>query len=400
MNNDEVPELVTGSEPDIEQRLQRANFIQPELSKEQLAKYEQTAMLRKTAPQRKIPVTIITGYLGSGKSTLLNRIAREGKRKFAVILNEFGDTGDIERALTESSLTVTDGHSSYTEWLDLGNGCLCCTVRDSGVQAIENLIERSGDAIDYILLETSGIADPAPIASMFWLDEALNSNVYIDGVVTVLDSGNLQQCLGDVGGHWHRKHGHGDVVEEGITTSHLQIALADVILLNKMDSFRGDKASLLGAVREINSSAPVYETKYGEVDLAKLLELHAFDGSARLELQDEARGSFHDSRISTITLEFPTLTDEQFDRFGVFLQKVLWEGEVLGQPVEVHRAKGVFIKTNGEVLVLQVVREQYEFISIAATELPRCKLVLIGKNLVKKDFDEDFWQYTGVKAVA
>ncbi|CEP23426.1 Uncharacterized protein YNR029C [Cyberlindnera jadinii] len=344
MDNDEVPELVTGSEPDIEQRLQRANFIQPELSKEQLAKYEQTAMLRKTAPQRKIPVTIITGYLGSGKSTLLNRIAREGKRKFAVILNEFGDTGDIERALTESSLTVTDGHSSYTEWLDLGNGCLCCTVRDSGVQAIENLIERSGDAIDYILLETSGIADPAPIASMFWLDEALNSNVYIDGVVTVLDSGNLQQCLGDVGGHWHRKHGHGDVVEEGITTSHLQIALADVILLNKMDSFRGDKASLLGAVREINSSAPVYETKYGE-------------------LQDEARGSFHDSRISTITLEFPTLTDEQFDRFGVFLQKVLWEGEVLGQPVEVHRAKGVFIKTSGEVLVLQVVREQYEFIT-------------------------------------
>ncbi|GME82966.1 unnamed protein product [Ambrosiozyma monospora] len=129
---------------------------------------------------KKVPVTIITGYLGSGKSTLLNQIAKRGDRKLAVILNEFGDSIGIEK-----SLTVQDKENgSYEEWLDLGNGCLCCTVKDNGVTAIERLVAKK-KGFDHILLETTGLADPAPIATMFWLDDALASNVYIDGVVTV-----------------------------------------------------------------------------------------------------------------------------------------------------------------------------------------------------------------------
>lgn len=376
---DDIPLLVTGDESDLQQRLQDAQFQEPGLTEQQIRRYNETLKLRQTDVAKRIPVTIITGYLGSGKSTLLNRIAKEGKRKFAVVLNEFGDSVDIERALT-----VTDGDTSRTEWLDLGNGCLCCTVRDSGVQAIEDLVERSGDSIDYILLETSGIADPAPIARMFWMDEGLKSNVYIDGVVTVLDSGNLQQCLNDLGGHWHKEHGLGDV-DEGVTTAHLQIALADVILLNKIDTLKDDKESLLRNVSEINSTASIYETQYGQIDLGKLLDLHAFESNIKL---GEDKGSFHDSRISTIAFEFGTLTSDEFQQFEKFIQHILWESQINQKQVEIHRTKGI-IKTELQSHVLQGVREEYEFID-TTTQLPMSKLVLIGKNLNRDDIIKEF----------
>lgn len=116
---DDIPELVTGEEEDLHNLLDNAKFVDPGLTEEQVEKYKETLRLRQdpSDPPRKIPVTIITGYLGSGKSTLLQHIAQEGKRKFAVILNEFGDSSAIEK-----SLTVTDGEKSYTDWLDLGNG--------------------------------------------------------------------------------------------------------------------------------------------------------------------------------------------------------------------------------------------------------------------------------------
>jgi G3E family GTPase len=382
----DIPELVTGEESDIQERLEAAQFQQPTLTRQQLDRYNETLKLRQQEPSKKIPVTIITGYLGSGKSTLLSRIAKEGKRKFAIILNEFGDSADIEK-----SLTVTDGDKSYTEWLDLGNGCLCCTVRDSGVQAIEDLVERSGDSIDYILLETSGIADPAPIARMFWLDEGLKSNVYIDGVITVLDSGNLQQCLNDFGGHWHKEHGHGEV-EEGVTTAHLQIALADVILLNKMDTLKDYKDELLTDIGKINSTAPVYETQYGNVDLQKLLDLHAFEANIKL---GEDRGAFHDSRISTVAFEFGTLNEYQLQLFERFIQHILWEAKINDKPVEIHRTKGIILTTSN-TLVLQGVREEYEFIN-AQSELQRSKLVLIGKNLNKQDIIFEFRKHTNIQ---
>ena len=104
------------------------------------------------------------------KSTLLQNIGKTANKRLAIILNEFGDSSVIEK-----SVTIQDQDDSVQEWLDIGNGCLCCTVKDNGVTAIENLIENSKDKIDYILLETTGVADPAPIAKMFWLDEGLAS---------------------------------------------------------------------------------------------------------------------------------------------------------------------------------------------------------------------------------
>ncbi len=387
---DDIPDLVTGEEADLQETLDKIE-VDSSLRKQKVRninKALESTTNRDRNPDRKIPITIITGYLGSGKSTLLDHIAKKGGKKLAVILNEFGDSSEIEK-----SLTVTSGDKTYEDWLDLGNGCLCCSVKDIGVKAIEDLIERSADNIDYILLETSGIADPAPIARMFWLDDGLKSNVYIDGVVTVLDSEHIETCLTDFGGHWHKENGL-EFNEEGVTTAHLQIALADVILLNKTDKLSKDKEQLLSRVKEINSIAPIYDTKFGDIDINKILDLHAFEQNIKLNTED--RGSFHDSRISTISFDFDLTAPSHFENLDKFLQNVLWESKVLGKDVEVHRSKGVIIDTE-KTCVLQGVRDTYDLIESPSTELKRSKLVFIGKNLVKDDFLIDFEIFTGIK---
>uniref|UniRef100_A0A8C2K9I8 COBW domain containing n=1 Tax=Cyprinus carpio TaxID=7962 RepID=A0A8C2K9I8_CYPCA len=138
---------------------------------------------KQTGPTVQIPVTIITGYLGAGKTTLLNYILTEQHNKrIAVILNEFGEGSALEK-----SLAVSQAGELYEEWLELRNGCLCCSVKDNGLKAIENLMEKKGK-FDYILLETTGLADPGAVASMFWVDAELGSDVYLDGIVTVIDA--------------------------------------------------------------------------------------------------------------------------------------------------------------------------------------------------------------------
>merc|ERR1719348_1040585 len=167
---------------------------------------------------KKVPVTIITGQLGSGKTTLLTYIlnVQHGKR-IAVILNEFG-VGSAE----EQSLAVGENGETYSEWLELRNGCLCCSVKDNGVKAIEMLMEKKGK-FDYILLETTGIADPGPVASIFWLDEELGSDLYLDGIVTLVDAVYCQAQINE-----SRPDG---AVNETLQ----QIATADVIIMNKLD---------------------------------------------------------------------------------------------------------------------------------------------------------------------
>ncbi|KAH3676423.1 hypothetical protein WICMUC_002054 [Wickerhamomyces mucosus] len=395
---EEIPDLVTGEETDLQERLSKIDATITKLGDSKVAEYKETLSLRlSNKPIKKIPITIITGYLGSGKSTLLDQIAKKGGRKLAVILNEFGDSSEIEKSLT----LTNEAGSSYEEWLDLGNGCLCCTVKDNGVQAIEDLIEKSGDKIDYILLETSGIADPAPIARMFWLDDGLKSNVYIDGVITVLDSEHILKSLEDVGGHWHREQGievHDDG-ESGITTAHLQIALADAILLNKTDKLAGDKDKILSRINEINSIAPVYETKFGDIELGNILDIHAFETNIKLNQDSLKKGAFHDSRISTISFSFGPVTEQQSENVEKFIQFILWESIIDGQEIEVHRSKGIIIKIEGNPVVLQGVREAYEFTEINKTDMILSKLVFIGKNLNKNDIIVEFENQTGLKVI-
>jgi len=164
----------------------------------------------------------------------------------------------------------------YEEWLDLKNGCLCCTVksfqlpdkansRDTGIIAIEKLMQKKGK-FDYILLETTGLADPGPIAAMFWLDDSLGAGIYLDGIVTVIDCVNIDRSLST-----HDK--------EHLSTAHFQISHADVILINKTDLVpEKDKAEVVDKVKSINSLAKIFETKYTRLkDLDEILDLHAYD---------------------------------------------------------------------------------------------------------------------------
>lgn len=382
---------------------------------------EATASSVPTKVDKKVPITIITGYLGSGKSTLLKQIGKTSNKRLAIILNEFGDSSAIEKSVT---IEDSKNNEAVEEWLDLGNGCLCCTVKDNGVVAIEQLIEKSKDRIDYILLETTGIADPAPIARMFWLDDGLASNVYIDGVVTVLDSEHIVTCLEDVGGHWHADNNHLKLsqmkeeelteeevakeqaqLKEGLTTAHLQIALADTVLLNKIDILEQDPTTkdtkikeISDKVRSINNSCPIYTTKFGDISLDKILDLQAFEANVekiKTSITNTATASFHDHRIATVTVAFPFFTDPgQFGLIEQFIQYALWESTINGKPVEIHRLKGIMVlknDTQGDVRVVQGVRETYDIIEggVLLDDIKENKLVFIGKDLNEKDLSEE-----------
>jgi G3E family GTPase len=142
-------------------------------------------------------MTIVTGYLGSGKSTLLDYILKtQHGRRIAVIMNEFGDTSDIESVTNNNKKAISIQEEEEAplveEWLELNNGCLCCSVRDLGLNAIIQLMEKKG-RFDQIVLETTGLADPSPIIQAFWNEPALNLDVALDAVVAVVDAAGIEK---------------------------------------------------------------------------------------------------------------------------------------------------------------------------------------------------------------
>ena len=246
-----------------------------------------------------VPVTILTGFIGSGKTTLIRYILSSPDHgyRIAVIENEFGggvgvgaddDTSAIadanmaERAgLNVESIIARDGvtGSSLSDLIELPNGCVCCTVKDSLVETLENLIEKKTD-IDYILIEASGMANPGPIASVFWLDDALESRLRLDGVVACVDCLNILMQLKETSNHNEGSEGEGGGGEEAAQ----QIAYADRILLNKTDllSSASNHAHTLECVleemRSINPTAPIHPTTFSKVpDLSWILDAKCFD---------------------------------------------------------------------------------------------------------------------------
>jgi len=352
-----------------------------------------------------IPWSVLTarsGYLGAGKTTLLNYIlTQKHGHKIAVILNEFGDSADIEK-----SLTVNKDGQAAEEWLELANGCMCCTVKDTGVMAIEQLMERRG-GFDYILLETTGLADPGNIAPIFWLDEAVNSTIYLDGVVTLVDAKNILKSLDEpamgmvVGVQEDEvKHKH-DHEHKGpkMTTAHLQISHADVIVINKSDLVTPQELTMIeNRVRSINGLARIHITNHSQVPQLEgvLLDLHAYDGVGEIDFA--AKGHSHlDPTISTITLPVPVLSDELVDKLDAWLRSVCWESELPLVPTasfEIHRIKGQIALDCGRIKLLQGVREIYELTDAAdsaegpsTTTKIKGKIVVIGRGL-----DTASWQ--------
>jgi G3E family GTPase len=197
-----------------------------------------------------IPVTVLTGYLGSGKTTLLNRILSEdhGKR-YAVIVNEFGEIG------IDNDLIVESDEEIY----EMNNGCVCCTVRGDLVRVVEGLTRRAG-RFDAIIVETTGLADPAPVAQTFFMDDDVRAKTKLDAVVALVDAKHLPLRLKDS--------------REAAD----QIAFADVVVLNKTDLVTPEElAQVEAAVRAINPSARIHRTERAGVALADVLDRGAFD---------------------------------------------------------------------------------------------------------------------------
>ncbi|GFR53016.1 hypothetical protein Agub_g15708 [Astrephomene gubernaculifera] len=229
-----------------------------------------------------VPVTIVTGFLGAGKTTLVKHIltADHGYR-IAVILNEYGEDVGIESSFVQSEqgLQGADGG-----WVELTNGCMCCAVKSDFLQALESLLDRPGGrAFDYILIETSGLANPGPIATALWTDAELESRVNLDGVVTVVDAVNIDRQL-----HEPRQQG---VVNE----AQLQLAYADIVVLNKLDL--AEEEALVRAeadIRAINSSVTIVRTQRSTVDLGLILNRNGYSHKGDLclppiaEADDEA----------------------------------------------------------------------------------------------------------------
>ena len=205
---------------------------------------------------QKVPVTILTGFLGSGKTTLLNRILSEehGKR-IAVIENEYGEVG-IDQAL------VIDAEE---EIFEMSNGCICCTVRGDLIRVLSNLMKRR-DKFDYVLVETTGLADPGPVAQTFFMDEDISSEYALDGIVTLVDAFHIDQQLG-----------RSDESTE-------QIAFADVVVLNKTDLASAEGIDEIETrIREMNRMAKIVRAENADVPVDTVLNLSAFNLDQVLE---------------------------------------------------------------------------------------------------------------------
>ncbi|KAL9128558.1 MAG: hypothetical protein Q9217_002791 [Psora testacea] len=343
------------------------------------------------------------------------------------IVTEFGDSADIEK-----SLTISQDDERVEDFLTLGNGCICCSVKDAGVNAIESLMARHATSIgtnkpfDHIILETSGLADPGNLVPLFWVDEGLGSSLYLDGVVCLVDAKNVLLSLDEPRPEEQseqdkiEKH---DVKHE--TVAHLQISGADVVVINKCDAVTPKQLEKVGQrIRSINGIAKIHETSYSNVPKLEsfLLGLHAYD---RVDtLRTEKRSYSHlDPTISTISLPIPRLAPSQLLRFEIWLRSILWDS-ILPSPSSffpsgndplgtdganereyrelkflVHRTKGRVVIADRTVKMVQGVREVFEIVDLDAGigvrrsgdgyEDVKGKLILIGKGL-----DENLFKWS------
>lgn len=257
-------------------------------------------------------------------------------------------------------------------------------------------MERSG-AFDYILLETTGLADPGNIAPLFWVDEGLGSTIYLDGIVTLVDAKNVMRSLDapvedEVPNNVDHEHHGGQV----LSIAHLQISHADVIVLNKADLVSQAELEMVKArIQSINALAKIQITDHSQVPQLEglVLDLHAYDNVTSENLEFAAKGHSHlDPSIGTMTLDVTILDPEHgLDKLDEWLRTILWEHSVPGAPAanttwEIHRVKGRIMMRDGRLKILQGVREIFELIdgktNEDATEADTAgRIVFIGRNI-------------------
>jgi G3E family GTPase len=312
----------------------------------------------------KIPVTVLTGYLGAGKTTLLNRILSEqhGKR-YAVIVNEFGELG------IDNNLVV----GADEEVFEMNNGCICCTVRGDLIRIISGLMKRL-NRFDAIILETTGLADPAPVAQTFFVDDEVRDKTSLDAVITVVDALHLLGQLKD----------SPEAAE--------QIAFADVVLLNKVGLVSAEQlAAVRARIASINPLAKLIEANHCDAPLDQLLNLGAFDLERIMSIEPgfltETHAHEHDDEVTSVSL---TTADPLH---GDFFDQ--WIGELLAsQGADLLRTKGILnLKGMNQRYVFQAV---HMLANGALTqdwgpdESRLSRLVFIGRNLDRARLEAGF----------
>ena len=335
----------------------------------------------------KIPVTVLTGYLGAGKTTLLNRILSEPHgKKYAVIVNEFGEIG------IDNELIV----NADEEVFEMNNGCICCTVRGDLVRIIDGLMRRKGK-FDAIIVETTGLADPAPVAQTFFMDEQVGAKTKLDAVVTVADAKWLKDRLKDA------------------PEAKNQIAFADVILINKTDLVTPEELRELEArIRGLNPYARLHRTERAKIALDEVLGRNAFDLDRILDIEpqflsaddhdhhhdhDHGHGDhdhdhhggglkhYHDEDMQSVALR----TDKPLnpDKFFPWVQDL-----VAKDGPNILRCKGILsFKDDPERFVFQgvhMILDGDHQRAWGADEKRESRIVFIGRNLPEERIRQGF----------
>ena len=310
-----------------------------------------------------IPVTVLTGFLGAGKTTLLNRILTEQHgNRYAVIVNEFGEEG------IDNDLVV----DADEEVFEMNNGCICCTVRGDLIRILGGLMKRA-DKFDAIIVETTGLADPAPVAQTFFVDQDVADRTRLDAIVTVADAVHLDNQLGE----------HHEAEE--------QIAFADIVLLNKTDLVEVESLGRVeDRIRRINPYTKIIRTEHCAANLDEVLGLKAFSLDRVLEVEPDFLTSDHDHEHDDDVKSISLVADAPLD-----LDKFqTWFGQLLqtrGQ--DILRSKGILdFKGEDDRYVFQGVHMLMDGAPMGAWPKGsrQSRLVFIGRDLDTMDLEDGF----------
>ncbi|KAM9959310.1 hypothetical protein ACTFIR_000382 [Dictyostelium discoideum] len=394
---------------------------------------------------KKVPVTLITGFLGSGKTTFLNYILNENHgKKIAVIQNEYGQSIGIETAMI-----VDSNGEKIQEWLEFPNGCICCTVKDDFLQSIEDLLKRS-DKFDYILIESTGMGDPGQISASLWVDEELESPIYFDSIITLVDSKHIEKHIeksklnsnpnNNNNNNNKKKEDddndddddddieiHGTDIKYYSTEVERQIAFADIILLNKIDlldqsNLNNEIKTITERIKSINPIAKIITTERSVVPLDKVLDVKAYNPNIELLKEyldqfqkgqnsnnqhqhqhnnnEEESSSCNECSLTTNTsnhskfINTVCITEDgdiDLTEFNRWIGNLLWEEK----KDCIFRCKGLIsVKGQDEKYILQGVYATFEVLPSgllwSKDEKRHNKIVLIGESLNQNELEQSF----------